>query len=54
MVLKGLKLIDINNNGYSMTLTFEGGYVLEVSPDNYGENVRGQISKIVYEKVEKI
>jgi len=54
MVLKGLKLIDINNNGYYMTLTFEDGYVLEISPDNYGENVKGQISKIVYEKVEKI
>jgi hypothetical protein len=51
MELKGLKLVDIENNGYYMTLTFEGGYILEVSTDSCGENMEGEIKKIEYTKV---
>lgn len=54
MELKGLKLLDIENNGYSMTLEFEGGYVLEVSPDNYGDSVKGIIKQVKYEKVGEV
>lgn len=52
--LKGLKVKDIENNGYNITLTLEDGFILEFFADNYGECVTANVSKIEYKKVGKI
>ena len=52
--IKGLKVKDIENDGYYITLTLEDGYIVKFSPTNYGEAVKGTISKIEYKQVGKI
>ena len=49
--LKGLKLLDIENTGKSITLTFEKGYIVEFEANNFGDSVKGSVMKSVLKEV---